>query len=389
MKDIYIDGGNQLATKDTLFVGSDAIESMVNSMNRFPMGYKKIISDLKIKNADKISSEELCKAIVEKSFPHQKLVLVGDKGRQPAFHIDMAMTPLGKSDPKTGKKVMTVGDPSLAIGILKDLKEKSPAKYEEYQKNIRKKLSSYQVNRETIERLEKDKNIKSGKKLKNLLENDKWYILNIYGVNKLAEINPDLGKKLSPFRLKEAEFSEKELYDSLKDLGCNGLECSLVQSSCYKDFGRKELIEKLKKAGISEKEINMILDEAEKISPSTEKPLDFLINEIDGDREFQENFDFLAKNLEKKEEYKVERLPYLGKLFEDAPPVPWLTYNNTVIDGDNIFIPNFDIPELDNPVNKVYKKYGYNPVPVDMTVISSMQGALNCVTKVLERTYEE
>jgi hypothetical protein len=45
----------------------------------------------------------------------------------------MAMTPLGKPDPETGKAVITIGDPSMATGILTDIKD-NPDKYAKYEK---------------------------------------------------------------------------------------------------------------------------------------------------------------------------------------------------------------------------------------------------------------
>ncbi len=92
----------------------------------------------------------------------------------------------------------------------------------------------------------------------------------------------------------------------------------------------------------------------------------------------------MTKGLES-QGYKVERLPYLGS--SSLRNTPWITYNNGVVDGDNFFIPNFGIKEMDDMANGVYKKYGLNPIPVDMNAISSLQGAINCITKVIERDY--
>ncbi len=276
LEGIYIDGGNQLATDDTLFVGSDAVKFMLEDMKPYPSIFKKVVNffkgkdnprfsekyerlidELHIDNAAAMNKEDLCTLMMEKTFPHQKIVVVGHKGEQPSFHIDMAMTPLGKADPETGRPVITVGDPSMAVDILRKLKKEEPDKYSRYEKEIRKKL----------------------------------------------------------------DFPERHPLDSLM--------CSVTD-------------------------------------------------------DLQENFDSLAKEFEHNG-YKIERVPYLGS--SDIKGVPWITYNNSVIDGDNIFIPNFAIPELDNIGNGIYKKYGYNPVPIDMTSISSLSGAINCITKVLERVY--
>jgi N-dimethylarginine dimethylaminohydrolase len=171
----------------------------------------------------------------------------------------MAITPLGKKDPASGKPVMLVGDPSMAVKILKDVKTNSPGKYKQYQNQIK-----------------------------------------------------------------------------------------------------------------------------DKVSGTSRNPLDTMMKEVGNDRELQEGFDALAKGFEK-DGYKVDRVPYLGGT--NLHNHPWFTYNNSVIDGDQVFIPNFDIPELDRAGNEKFEKYGYKPIPIDMTAISSMMGAINCITKVVERDY--
>jgi hypothetical protein len=259
MEGIFIDGGNQLATKDKIFVGSDAIAFMMKDMRTYPSKYETIKNDLRIRDDDRMSQEELCKLMMDRTFPHQKVVIVGYKGQQPAFHIDMAITPLGKPDPESGKPVMLVGDPSVAIKTLEDLMKKSPAKFASYEKAVHKKIAG-----------------------------------------------------------------------------------------------------------------------------SPDHPLKDLVNYLNEDKNLQENFDALAKGFER-DGYKVERVPYLGS--SSMRNAPWITYNNSVFDGDSIFVPNFGVPELDGPANKVFEKYGYNVVPIDMNAISSMMGAINCITKVIERAY--
>jgi hypothetical protein len=259
LEGIFIDGGNHLATQDKVFVGTDAIAFASSDMKKYPAKYEKITADMGIKTDETMQPEDLAKLMMDKAFPHQKMTIVGYQGRQPAFHIDMAITPLGKPDPETGKPVMLVGDPSMAIGILEDIKTESPGKYERYEKEVASKTGGYPQN-----------------------------------------------------------------------------------------------------------------------------PLDYMVENLKDDTSLQENFDALAKGFEK-EGYKVDRVPYLGS--SQLRGAPWITYNNAVIDGDNVFIPNFAIPELDDVGNGTYKKYGYNPQPIDMTAISSLQGAINCITKVVEREY--
>jgi hypothetical protein len=256
---VFIDGGNQLADRDKIFVGIDAIAFALHNMKKYPAKYEKIMCDKGITPDPGLSKAKMMKLIMDSEFPHQKVTIVGHKGTQPSFHIDMAMTPLGKKDPETGKPVMLLGDPSLAIGILNDVKKKSPGKYNQYQKEIREKVSRVDRN-----------------------------------------------------------------------------------------------------------------------------PLNTMISRVGEDKALQESLDTLAKGFEK-DGYKVERVPYLGGTYLQKHP--WFTYNNSVIDGDNVFIPNFGIPELDEAGNGKFKKYGYTPIPVEMSTISSLFGAINCITKVVEREY--
>jgi len=260
MEGRFVDGGNQRATKDKIFAGIDVLAFMLHDMKKYPTKYYKIAGNLDIDNAPTMDPLDLSLAIMDRSFPYQKMEYVGHKGEQPSFHIDMAVTPLGKKDPATGKPVMVVGDPKMAIDILDDLKKKDPIKYREYEANIKSKIS--------------------------------W---------------------------------------------------------------------------------------------SPDRPLDKMIDKVKEEKWLQENFDAHAKGYEQ-DGYKVERVPYLGS--SDLRGTPWFTYNNSVIDGDNIFIPNFDIPELDDIGNDAFRKYGYNPVPIDFTAISSLQGAINCIAKVVEREYK-
>ncbi len=263
---LFIDGGNQLATEDTLFLGSDAVSSMMEDMKKCSARYSSITGDLHIEGASTMGQEELCKLMLEKTFPCQKIVYVGNtsvQNGQPEAHIDLFMTPLGKVDPETGKQVVTVADPYMACKILMDLKEKEPEKYSKYEENIKSKLS------------------------------------------------------VCP---------ERHPLDVMT---------------------------------------NFMFDEI------------FMGG-------FNVKFNEVAQTLEKNG-YKVERVPYFAH--SSFTNLPSITYNNGLIDGDNFFIPAFDIPELDDVAAGVYRKYGYNVIPLEMTAISSHLGAINCMTKVLEREY--
>ncbi|MEQ8192268.1 MAG: hypothetical protein ABRQ39_30160 [Candidatus Eremiobacterota bacterium] len=263
---LFIDGGNQLATEDTLFLGSDAVSFMMEDMKKCSARYSSITGNLDIEGTSTMGQEELCKLMLEKTFPCQKIVYIGNtsvQNGQPEAHIDLFMTPLGKVDPETGKQVVIVADPYMACKILMDLKEKDPEKYSKYEESIKSKLS---------------------------------------------------------------DCIEKHPLDTMT---------------------------------------NFMFDEI------------FMGG-------FNVKFNEVAQTLEK-DGYKVERVPYFAH--SSFTRLPSITYNNGLIDGDNFFIPAFDIPELDDVAAGVYRKYGYNVIPLEMTAISSHLGAINCMTKVLEREY--
>jgi hypothetical protein len=148
----------------------------------------------------------------------------------------------------------------------------------------------------------------------------------------------------------------------------------------YRQYGF-EIKKNLHEPGFLGKFFNFIREQTGFLGKN---PLDTLVTEMSRKPDLQENFDALAKGFDH-DGYKVERVPFLG--LSNAGDVPWITYNNSVFDGDNVFVPNFGIPELDDLGNGVYEKYGYTPVPMEMTQISSKKGAINCITKVIEREY--
>jgi hypothetical protein len=273
---LFLDGGNQKATHNKVFVGRDAVKEMVAEMKAYPRKYFERASSLGIEHSETLSPEALAEGMIRKNFSKQEVNFVGTGGKQPAFHIDMALTPLGKPCPETGKPVLLIGDPSLAAKTLLDLKESSPQKYQAYQQNLQAKTG-------------------------------------------------------------------------------------------------------------------------------VENSLDKLLASEATSAESQAAFDQVAA--EHQAEYKIVRVPYLGTLQganqpvgdsgtglingeELAPNLPWITYNNSVIDGDQVFVPEFGIPELDQPAQNAYRKFGYETVPLDMAVLSQGQGAVNCMTKVLEREYD-
>lgn len=114
------------------------------------------------------------------------------------------------------------------------------------------------------------------------------------------------------------------------------------------------------------------------------KPLTLLLRA--NTREMEVWADREAGKLEKAG-YEVLRIPFLAT-DHSASDLPWITYNNALVHDDKIFMPSYGIRELDDCAAQVYTKAGYNVVPIYMPAISSLQGALNCITKGLERSYD-
>ncbi|MBI2267318.1 MAG: agmatine deiminase family protein [Armatimonadetes bacterium] len=117
----------------------------------------------------------------------------------------------------------------------------------------------------------------------------------------------------------------------------------------------------------------------------TMDPPDDPLAELEGmaNPRWRKHFDDVAKALEQ-EGFLVERIPHLGKKGY-AHRLPWITYNNVLIDEKRVFMPVFGFPPLDDSAKALYEKYGYEVIPVDSVGITSGQGALNCITKILER----
>ncbi|MBI2265696.1 MAG: agmatine deiminase family protein [Armatimonadetes bacterium] len=114
-------------------------------------------------------------------------------------------------------------------------------------------------------------------------------------------------------------------------------------------------------------------------------PLEVLLDAVAADSRFQERFDRSARDFEEKG-FLVERIPYLGtNNILSSLEVPWITYNNVLIDDRKVFMPTYGITELDDAARKIYEKRGYEVITADMAAISSKRGAINCATKVLER----
>lgn len=97
-----------------------------------------------------------------------------------------------------------------------------------------------------------------------------------------------------------------------------------------------------------------------------------------GSPEAQSRYDEVAAQLEGLG-FEVERIPCLppGKLGH-----PSLSYNNVLVEEydevKKVYLPQYDCPPLDQAASALYQSLGYTVVPLPLTELSKMQGALRC-----------
>jgi len=116
---LRIDGGNVLSNQKQTIVGSDSIlhtRARLQELAQDPEKKKSIeefYQQASGKTPDDSMWEDLPRLVFENEFKRPVLVVARDR-EQPAFHIDMTMTPLGDDR-------FLVGDPSMAIAALRSL----------------------------------------------------------------------------------------------------------------------------------------------------------------------------------------------------------------------------------------------------------------------------
>jgi len=106
----------------------------------------------------------------------------------------------------------------------------------------------------------------------------------------------------------------------------------------------------------------------------------------------QRDFDKYADNL-KKEGFRILRMPYA----EPSYGRPNVTYTNclqeqfTKDDGTKVkrvFLPVFNIPELDSIAVNTYKKEGFEVFAIPMPNLATRKGALRCISQWLDRSHK-
>ncbi len=104
------------------------------------------------------------------------------------------------------------------------------------------------------------------------------------------------------------------------------------------------------------------------------------------------NYDRVATEL-KDAGYEIERVPSMIGL-RTTWSLPYLTYNNCMMEiynneaGEtvkNVYLPQYGCKPLDEMATKTYEKNGYHVVPLQMSAISKLEGAIRCSSYALER----
>ena len=109
--------------------------------------------------------------------------------------------------------------------------------------------------------------------------------------------------------------------------------------------------------------------------------------EVNGSSEHQANFDNVAKELEG-QGFEIERIPSLIGL-RTTWSLPYLTYNNCMIEtyGDTkkVFLPTYGCAPLDKMATETYERNGFEVVPLELSAVSKLEGAIRCSSYALER----
>ncbi|MBT9586923.1 hypothetical protein IV102_26515 [bacterium] len=116
---LRIDGGNVLSNQKQTVVGSDSIRHTRERLQELAQDPEKLIQIEEFyrqasgQEPGQSMWEDLPRLVFESEFQRPVLIVARDR-QQPAFHIDMTLTPIGDSK-------FLVGDPSLAIEALHQL----------------------------------------------------------------------------------------------------------------------------------------------------------------------------------------------------------------------------------------------------------------------------
>lgn len=63
----------------------------------------------------------------------------------------------------------------------------------------------------------------------------------------------------------------------------------------------------------------------------------------------------------------------------------YITYNNVIIDGRRVFMPTYDVPELDLAAAAAWRSAGYDVHPIPAAHLIPLGGAVHCLANILDR----
>jgi agmatine/peptidylarginine deiminase len=84
----------------------------------------------------------------------------------------------------------------------------------------------------------------------------------------------------------------------------------------------------------------------------------------------------------KQEGFKVKKMPFIPLYVNDRD---CLTYNNMLLDGNKIYLPSYGIPKLEEEVKKILEEEGFKVVFIDWKENIRLNGAIHCITNVIDR----
>jgi agmatine/peptidylarginine deiminase len=84
----------------------------------------------------------------------------------------------------------------------------------------------------------------------------------------------------------------------------------------------------------------------------------------------------------KQEGFKVKKMPFIPLYVNDRD---CLTYNNMLLDGNKIYLPSYGIPKLEEEVKKILEEEGFKVVFRDWKENIRLNGAIHCITNVIDR----
>lgn len=83
-----------------------------------------------------------------------------------------------------------------------------------------------------------------------------------------------------------------------------------------------------------------------------------------------------------KEGFKVRKMPFIPLSVNDRD---CLTYNNMLLDGNKIYLPSYGISKLEQQVKKILEEEGFEPIFIDWKDNIRLNGAIHCITNVIDR----